>query len=311
MILGASGYIGSAVSNTAEELGYNVMNVSRSKDFDYTDPEQLRNFISMNWNTSSSDFTTKGCTIINCAGYTGKPNVDRCEIEKEDTILGNIVFPAELASVCRERGLTLAHISSGCIYDGYHKAYTEDDPPNFSWEADRHNWKSWQPKCSFYSGSKALAEKVLADSPYTYIFRLRIPFDEHQSARNYITKVLRYDKLLDEVNSFSHRRDFAKSILDLIHGNTYSGKPAPYGTYNITNNGSISTKEVIDMIVKILGPKKSFQFYDDIDSFNEDVIARRSNCVLDTGKMEEYVSNRTVREAFKEAIQNYVIRTTD
>ena len=73
------------------------------------------------------------------------------------------------------------HISSGCIYSGYDKAFTEEDESNFSFVQDN---------CSFYSGTKALAENLI-DKYNSYICRLRIPFDEFDNPRNYISKLKR------------------------------------------------------------------------------------------------------------------------
>src|SRR6202044_2740324 len=56
--------------------------------------------------------------VINAAGYTGKPNVDACETNRAETLLGNALFPAALAHACSSLGIPFGHISSGCIYTG-------------------------------------------------------------------------------------------------------------------------------------------------------------------------------------------------
>ena len=58
--------------------------------------------------------------VVNCAGKTGSPNVDACELDKQGTIEANAIFPALLADACEKTwGTRLAHFSSGCI-DGFH-----------------------------------------------------------------------------------------------------------------------------------------------------------------------------------------------
>ena len=297
LLLGGTGYIGAAFLHRLTEDGYNVKALSRSGDFDYTDMSKFKEFLDINWHESS--FETRNCTVINCAGYTGKPNVDQCEIEKNETLLGNVVFPAQLSEVLYARGIPLCHISSGCIYNGYDKYYTEEDEPNFGFNSKEYT-------CSFYSGTKALAETILKRNPLSYIFRLRIPFDQYDSPRNYITKLLTYDKLIDMTNSFSHRDDFAKYCLNLV------SECAPYGIYNVTNSGSITTREVVDLVKHHLMdcyvpqiPHKEFNFYDNYEEFSKDINAGRSNCLLDTAKMEKYISIRSVKEAFCEALSKY------
>ena len=56
--------------------------------------------------------------VINCAGVTGKPNVDACEKEKKKTFEANAVFPVLLYEQCKRMNIKFAHFSSGCIYKG-------------------------------------------------------------------------------------------------------------------------------------------------------------------------------------------------
>ena len=56
--------------------------------------------------------------LINAAGYTGKPNVDACEIHRADTLQGNTIFPVMVAHACAAQGVPFGHVSSGCIYAG-------------------------------------------------------------------------------------------------------------------------------------------------------------------------------------------------
>ena len=196
-----------------------------------------------------------------------------------------------LAQLCHESKYNFTQISSGCIYGGYEKDFTEQDAPNFDFQNG-----------SFYSGTKALAEKIVKqNAPNSYIFRLRIPFDEFQSPRNYLTKLLTYDTLLDARNSLSHRADFAKYTIDLIEQN------APFGIYNVTNKGSVTTKEVVEIMKEYLQLNKEFKFFSKLDNFMQEVTAPRSNCVLDTSKIEQYIPIRTAREALKDALSKYVI----
>ena len=133
--------------------------------------------------------------------------------------------------------------------------------------------------CSFYSGTKALGEEAIAGIGQSYIWRLRIPFDEFDNARNYLSKVQRYSKVYDNVNSISHRADFVKACLD-----TWELR-APFGTYNVTNPGFVTTKHVVEQIEKILKPARKFEFWANDEEFYK-VAAKtpRSNCVMDMTK---------------------------
>jgi len=288
IILGKNGYIAEAIIKELTSRDLPHVALSRT-DVDYTNMQIFEHWLSNN--AYKKTVKHHNVSIINCAGYIGKPNVDACELNKADTVEGNVIFPAMLSQLCANKGYLYTHISSGCIYGGYEKDFTEEDASNFDFQNG-----------SFYSGTKALAEKIVKqNAPNSYTFRLRIPFDEFASPRNYLTKLLTYDQLLDARNSLSHRADFAKYTIDLIEQNV------PFGIYNVTNKGSVTTKEVVELIREHLKPNKEFKFFSKLDNFMQEVTAPRSNCVLDTQKLEQYIQIRTAREALEDALSKYVI----
>ena len=60
----------------------------------------------------------KPAFLINAAGYTGKPNVDACEIARADTLQATRSCPQTIAHACAAAGIPWGHVSSGCIYSG-------------------------------------------------------------------------------------------------------------------------------------------------------------------------------------------------
>jgi dTDP-4-dehydrorhamnose reductase len=133
-----------------------------------------------------------------------------------------------------------------------------------------------------------------------YLWRCRIPFDGINNPRNYLTKVQTYSKVYDNVNSISHRTDFVRACLDLWK------LRAPFGIYNVTNPGWITTRHVIKQIEKILKPNKSFEFWADDAEFYKFAKAPRSNCVMDTSKLlSAGVKIRPVDEALDGSLKNW------
>ena len=288
IILGKTGYIGQAFVSELKKRGLHYLALSRS-DVDYTNFKEFADFYHINYNSHSTP--TKNSIIINCAGYVGNPNVDACELNKGDTINGNVIFPTNLANHCSINSSTLVQISSGCIYNGYEKAFSEEDEPNFTFKNG-----------SFYSGTKALCERmILKHNPRSYIFRLRIPFDQYSHPRNYITKLLTYDTLVDVENSLSHRGDFARYCIELLE------RKASHGIYNVCNKDSVSAREIIDLIHHHLKPNKEFNFFEDYESFSKEITAPRSNCILDTSKLEKIMHIRTSRQALQDALAKYSV----
>ena len=284
LLLGESGYIGQAFASEMRQRRINYSSLNR-KEYDYSRFDVLVHYLLKN----------KIKFVIGAAGYTGKPNVDACEANREKTIEGNILLPLTIAQACYMAGIPYGHVSSGCVFSGAGEkehGFSETDPPNFAF--DRSN-------CSFYSGTKALAEKAIGDVGEVYIWRLRMPFDEVDSPRNYLSKLLTYDKLLESTNSISHRMDFAKACLDL-----WSTK-ALFGVYNITNPGSVTTRCITGLISRYLYANKVFKFFENEEEFYKSgVIAPRSNCVLDTSKLiNAGVSIRPVEEALIDSLQRW------
>jgi dTDP-4-dehydrorhamnose reductase len=311
LLLGASGYIGQAFESALQQREEDYRSLSRDQ-LDYTDFDTLRGFLESN----------RPAFLINCAGYTGKPNVDACESARSQTLLGNAMLPATVSHVCTTLEIPWGHVSSGCIYSGAKVrtvgdkgvrterdltrlnssetrqpngilGFTEEDIPNFSFR---------DPPCSFYSGSKALGEEALADASQCYIWRLRIPFNNVDNPRNYLTKLMRYDRLLDAENSISQLEEFVSA--------TYAcwQKRIPFGAYNVTNPGAVWSREVVEQILKSGVCKKNFSFFKSEAEFMS-VAAKtpRSNCVMDSSKLEAAgVKLTPVSESIDRALRNWV-----
>lgn len=310
LLLGGAGYIGQAFARELKLRGHPFVSLSR-RELDYTRFDLLLDYL----RTHQPEF------VINAAGYTGKPNVDACEAHKADTLAGNTLFPQTVAHACAALKILWGHVSSGCIYSGAKVAvagswraekdmtrpelralvekspgaihgYSENDTPNFSFR---------DGPCSFYSGTKALVEEAIAGIGQSYIWRLRIPFDEFDSARNYLSKVQRYSKVYDNVNSISHRADYVRACLDLWE------LRAPCGVYNVTNPGFVTTRQVVGLIEKILKPARRFEFWaSDAEFYKIGAQTPRSNCVMDTTKLlAAGVKIRPLQAAIEDSLRNW------
>ncbi|MDE3068634.1 MAG: sugar nucleotide-binding protein [Verrucomicrobiota bacterium] len=310
LLLGASGYIGSALAQELKRRGTAFVPLARS-ELDYTRFDVLFPFLE----SRRPEF------VINAAGYTGKPNVDACETARADTLAGNTLLPQTIVQACAALKIPWGHVSSGCIFSGAKivasgstrvekdltrpdlraladrspdciRGFSESDTPNFSFR---------DPPCSFYSASKALAEEAVSGLGQGYLWRLRIPFDEFDNTRNYLSKLQRYPKIYDNVNSISHRGDFARAALDLWE------RRAPFGVYNVTNPGFVTTRQVVALVEKRLRPKRIFEFWtNDAEFYKLGARTPRSNCVLDVAKLlATGVKMRPVVEALEDSLKNW------
>ena len=284
VLLGGSGYVGQAFQAFLETKNLPFCSIARN-EVNYYNKAKLAKLI----------HRVNATFLINAAGYTGKPNVDACEHHKADTLLGNAVLPGIIREVCEDLSVPWGHVSSGCIYTGLKsdgKGFTEADLPNFTFRTNN---------CSFYSGTKALGEEVLEGAENCYIWRLRIPFNHIDSPRNYLSKLLNYEYLLEAENSISHLNDFVAACL------TTWEKRIPYGIYNVTNPGSVTTKQVVDLLKKHLVPKREFKFFkNEADFMQKAAQTPRSNCVLDSSKIiRAGIELRPVEKAIIDSLNNW------
>ncbi len=283
-LLGGSGYVGHAYQALLTRKGIPFRNLRRA-ELDYTNVDVLRTAL----------LRDKPQFVINAAGYTGKPNVDACELHRHECLFGNGVLPGILAEACTAAQVPWGHVSSGCIYTGSRadgRGFTETDTPNFTFRTDN---------CSFYSGTKALGEEVLAGKPDVYIWRLRIPFDNIDNPRNYLTKLLRYNRLLEATNSISQLEEFCAATFACWE------KRVPFGIYNVTNPGQVTTREVVDLIKQSGVSNKDFSFFNDEGEFMQ-IAAKtpRSNCTMDSSKLASVgIQMAEVREAVSRDLRRW------
>ena len=283
-LLGGSGYVGHAYQALFTRKGIPFRNLRRA-ELDYTNRDVLR----------AALLRERPEFLLNAAGYTGKPNVDACELHRHECLFGNAVLPGIVADACTDAGIPWGHVSSGCIFTGSRadgRGFTEQDAPNFTFRTNN---------CSFYSGTKALGEEVLADKPQVYIWRLRIPFDNVDNPRNYLTKLMRYSRLLEATNSISQLEEFCAATFACWE------RRVPFGTYNVTNPGSVTTHEVVDLIRQSGVSNKDFAFFKNEDEFMQQAAKTpRSNCTMDSGKLARVGIQMTeVHEALRRDLRNW------
>ena len=249
----------------------------------YIGQELAHQKIKFNWISHLDDIPLNTDFIINAAGFTGIPNVDACEMHKDETIEGNVLFPIELE---QRFAIPILHISSGCVYTGYvDGGWIEDDVPNFTFD-----------NASFYSASKALFQDLL--SPYlnrSYLFRIRMPFGPDNSPKNLLVKLKNYDKLIDKLNSLSQVEDVAKAAVYFA-----LNRPPP-GIYNAVNPNGVYTHEIAQLM------KLNKLWMSDAE-FNDITVAPRSNCVLNSDKMQKVFKFRTAQEALIETISSNIFK---
>eukprot|EP00727_Mastigamoeba_balamuthi_P009436 m51a1_g5114 putative nad dependent epimerase (297) ;mRNA; f:349050-350429 len=257
LVFGATGWIGGIVFQMLRERGLPVY-ASRARLEDRAailrDLEEFR-----------------PTRIINCAGKTGRPNVDWCEEHRAETVRANVIGTLNLCDTALDAGgLHVTNFATGCIYqyDGDHPAgsgrgFSERDAPNFDG--------------SFYSMTKGLTEKLLAVYPNVLTLRLRMPLSDDLHPRSFLTKILGYARVVDIPNSVTVLHDLLPVALDMaLRGLT--------GVYNFVNPGVISHNELLQLYKQYIDPSLAWVNFTEEEQ-RAVVKAPRSNNELDVSKL--------------------------
>jgi dTDP-4-dehydrorhamnose reductase len=218
--------------------------------------------------------------VLNACGVTGRPNVDWCENNKTETVRANVVGVLNVADLCASRGIHHLLYATGCIfeYDSEHviggKGFTEEDKPNFH--------------ASFYSHTKALVEDLLQNFATTCILRVRMPISDDLSPRNFITKIVKYDRVVNVPNSMT-------VLTELLPYSLRMAEKKLTGIYNFCNPGAISHNEILDMYRQYIDPSYTYSNFT-LEEQAQILLAGRSNNTLDHTKLCQAVPEEPIDE---------------
>jgi dTDP-4-dehydrorhamnose reductase len=299
LLLGASGYIGRTFASELRRRGHSFIPLTRQA-FDYTRFDFLFDYLR----------TMRPTFVINAASYGGNFTGEMAERERDKMMAANAILPQMIARVCLMTKTPWGHLS-GSIFSGgkvqekdswsvvrelgkpeflelferhpeKFRGFTELDEPNFSFHS---------PPCNFFGGTKALAEEAIRDLGHSYIWRLRLPFNERDEPCNWLCRMQK-ESLSDNINSYSHLEDCVKACLDVWEMH------APFGIYNVVNPGAMTIRHMYEELQHSL-KLEARPFVRP----NPSEPAPQSNCILDVSKLlKTGIKLRPVSEAFEDCL---------
>mmetsp|Transcript_21923 Transcript_21923/g.61274 ORF Transcript_21923/g.61274 Transcript_21923/m.61274 type:complete len:306 (-) Transcript_21923:114-1031(-) len=264
MVFGPKGWLGGLLVQLLEKQGA-IVTVAHSRLEDRAGVEaELDKF--------------KPTHVMNCAGVTGRPNVDWCEDHRVETIRSNVVGVLTLADTTLTRNIHMTNFATGCIfeYDEKHPmpepgqrysgtGFTEEDGPNFFG--------------SYYSRTKGMVEELLAAYPNVLNLRLRMPItDDLEFPRNFIYKIAHYEKVVNVPNSMT-------VIPELLPMAVKLAQRRRTGNLNFTNPGVVSHNECLDLYRDYYKPGFTYSNFG-LDEQAKVIKAGRSNNELDSSKLK-------------------------
>lgn len=208
--------------------------------------------------------------VLMSAGITGRPNIDWCETNKPETIRTNVIGTLNVVDLCNSKDIHCTVYATGCIfkYDDAHPlgsgiGFTEESLPNFDG--------------SFYSQTKGYMEPMLSCYPNCLILRVRMPISDDLIHRNFVTKIVKYERVVNIPNSMT-------VLTELLPASLAMATKGLTGVYNFTNPGVISHNEVLDLYKKYIDPTYTYKNFS-VEEQAKVIVAARSNNELDTTKL--------------------------
>lgn len=203
-----------------------------------------------------------------------------------ENVRDNLMAPVQLAMMCAKKNIHFTYLGTGCIFSRPENpdehAYTEESCPDFFG--------------SSYSIVKGFTDRlmhVLEDSALNVRIRMPITGDDHP--RNFITKITSYDRVCSIPNSMTVLPELLPIMVDMMLNKRT-------GTINLTNPGTISHNEILEMYRDIVDPLFSWTNFS-MEEQDGILKSKRSNNSLDTSKLSAlYPGVRPIREAVKECL---------
>jgi dTDP-4-dehydrorhamnose reductase len=207
LIIGAGGQLGRSLIKAIPA----AVPVSRVT-LDLASAESIKGF----------DFAPYGI-LINAAGYT---QVDTAETDagRREAWAVNVAGVGALVEAARNHRLTFVHVSSDYVFDGSQMVHAETEP--FS-------------PLGVYGQTKAAADALVGSLPAHYILRTSwVIGDGHNFVRTMASLADRGidpEVVDDQFGRLTFTTEISRAIVHLLH------IEAPYGTYNISNQGEPMT----------------------------------------------------------------------
>ena len=131
----------------------------------------------------------------------------------------------------------------------------------------------------------------------TLNIRIRMPITSENNSRNFITKIINYEKICSVPNSMTVLPELLPIMIDMMDKKIT-------GTINLTNIGVITHNEILMMYKEIIDPNFTWTNFT-IEEQNKILASGRSNNCLDTSKLQSLYPNiLDIKSAVKKCLED-------
>jgi 3,5-epimerase/4-reductase len=210
-----------------------------------------------------------------------------------ENVRDNLYAPVLLADICSKRNIHYTYLGTGCIFkfDKEHpfekeeNGFTESSLPNFFG--------------SSYSIVKGFTDQIMSFYEDKVLnLRIRMPITGEKNGRNFITKIVNYERVCSVPNSMTVLPDLLPYVLDMMNKGIT-------GTLNLTNPGLITHNEILQMYKEIVDNSFTWKNFSQEEQ-RKILAADRSNNFLETTKLQYlYPQIKYIRESVREQLIKY------
>ena len=212
-----------------------------------------------------------------------------------ENVRDNLYAPMNLALLSAEKNIHYTYLGTGCIFkfdkqSGHPfgkeaNGFTEDSLPNFFG--------------SGYSTVKGFTDQLMHRFKQNVLnLRIRMPITDEENPRNFITKIVNYEKICSVPNSMSVLPELLPLAIKLM-------REKQTGTLNFTNPGLISHNEMLTMYKEIVDNDFEWKNFT-IEEQNKILASERSNNYLDTSLLEKLCPEvKPIKESVRNMLEKY------
>lgn len=219
--------------------------------------------------------------VFNTIDYLEQPD------KLVENVRDNLFAPIAMAKLASEYGFHYTYLGTGCIFE-----YDEDHPfgredTGFD-ETDLPNFFG-----SSYSVVKGYTDRLMHMFNADVLnVRIRMPITGDMNSRNFITKIVNYDRICSVPNSMTVLPELLPVLLKMM-------MEEQTGTVNLCNPGLITHNEILEMYRDTVDPDFTWKNFT-VDEQRAILAAGRSNNCLDTTIMELDYGVKSIRESVQD-----------
>ena len=289
LIWGSRGWIGKQFKQVLQNKGWQVVEaLTRADDKQSViqEVEKVRpsHIVSLIGRTHGGNYTT-----IDYLEQSGK---------LKENINDNLYGPIVLAGVAKEKNIHMTYIGTGCIFEYDENHTSNNNDPGFI-EADKPNFFG-----SSYSIVKGFTDRLMQEqfADTCLNVRIRMPISSQDNPRNFISKIIAYNKICNVLNSMTVLDDILPIIADCMDKNIKK-------TLNAVNPGLIDHRTILEWYRELQNLDHTWEEIDTNTLLDTCVKGARSNNKLDTTLIESYCPTiHNIKDSVRYILEKFMFR---